>query len=67
MKEVDLHKFATQLHFKKLTADDIRNNPCFSLIEDGNFVAFVVIPASADKKCQIEGICGEMDVARGVG
>lgn len=66
MREVSIAKFATQLHFKKMTADDLRNSGSFNLVDDdGCFVAILVVPASAEKKGQFQALCGQMNAALG--
>ncbi len=66
MKDISLTKFGTNLHFKKVTAEDLRQGGSFNLVDDkGEFVAIVVVPASAEKRFQIQGLCGQMNAALG--
>ena len=44
---------------------DIKQGGSFNLIADGEFLAIVVIPASAFRKDQIQGICVAMNQAMG--
>lgn len=51
--------------FKKMLVKDIKEGGSFNLIADGQFVAVVVVPASAEKRFQIQGLCGQMNAALG--
>ncbi len=66
MKDIVIKDFATGLHFKRITADKLRQSPSFNLVdEEGKFVAVVVVPASFEKREQIQALCGQMNVALG--
>jgi len=51
--------------FKKMLVTDIKEGGSFNLVADGEFLAVVVIPTSAYKKDQIQGLCGQMNSAIG--
>jgi len=42
--------------FKQMRVSDIKDTGSFNLIADGEFVAIVVVPASAEKKMQVQNI-----------
>lgn len=66
MKDIPLSKFGTNLHFKKVTAEDLRQDGSFNLVDEkGNFVAILVLPASAEKRFQIQSLCSQMNSALG--
>ena len=66
MKDISLSKFGTKLHFKKLTAEELRDSGSFNLVDnDGKFVAILVVPASAEKRFQLQALCGQMNAALG--
>ena len=66
MKIVQLKDLATKLHFKKMTADDLRKSGSFTLSENGSFIGIMVIPASAVKRQQIEAMCSQMNNSLGL-
>jgi len=51
--------------FKQMKVTDIKDVGSFNLIADGEFVAVVVVPASAEKKMQIQNIALAGNVALG--
>ncbi len=51
--------------FKKMLVSDIKQGGSFNLVADGEFLAIVVIPASAFKKEQIQGFCIAMNQVTG--
>jgi hypothetical protein len=51
--------------FKKMKAGEIKDTGSFNLVADGEFVAIVVIPASAFKKQQIQNIAESGNFALG--
>ena len=66
MKDVNFTKFITSAHFKKMTIEELRESASFNLVDDdGKFIAIVVVPASAFKKDQIQGLCSQMNAAMG--
>ncbi len=42
--------------FKQMKVPEIKDIGSFNLIADGEFLAIVVIPASAEKKMQVQNI-----------
>jgi len=57
MKDIPLKQFTTKVHFKKMTAEDLRKSPSFNLVdENGEFVAIVVVPVSPFRKNQIQNL-----------
>lgn len=52
--------------FKKMLVKDIKEGGSFNLIADGEFLAIIVIPASAEKKTQFQGLCNQMNIALGI-
>lgn len=61
MKDVPFSKF------KQMKVPEIKEGGSFNLIADGEFLAIVVIPASAEKKVQLQGLCDQMNIALGRG
>lgn len=51
--------------FKKMLAKDIREGGSFRVTSDGAFLCLVVVPASAEKKYQIESIADAGNKALG--
>ena len=52
--------------FKLMKVPEIKEGGSFNLKADGEFLAIVVIPASAEKKSQIQGLCDQMNIALGI-
>ena len=55
----------TITELKKMHVKDIKEQGSFNLVADGEIIAIVVIPISANKREQIQGICGQMNAAMG--
>ncbi len=51
--------------FKKMLVPEIKDTGSFNLIADGEFLAIVVIPASAEKKMQVQNIALAGNMATG--
>ena len=51
--------------FKKMLVPDIKNEGSFNLIADGEFLAIVVVPASVEKKMQVQNIALAGNIATG--
>jgi len=51
--------------FKKMMVKEIKDGGSFNLVADGEFLAIVVVPISAYKKDQIQGLCSQMNAAIG--
>jgi len=51
--------------FRKMLVNDIKEEGSFNLVADGEFLAIVVIPISAFKRDQIQGLCSQMNAALG--
>jgi len=51
--------------FKLMKVSEIKEGGSFNLVADGEFLAVVVIPTSAFKKNQIQGLCSQMNAAIG--
>ncbi len=51
--------------FKQMKVPEIKDMGSFNLIADGEFVAIVVIPASAEKKMQVQNIALAGNMATG--
>ena len=51
--------------FKKMLVKDIKGEGSFNLVADGELLAIVVIPSSAEKKDQIQSLCSQMNAAIG--
>ena len=66
MKEVSIRKFASDIHFKRIDPHNLNGGGSFTLVDDGKFVGVFVVPASAEKKYQIEAICSQMNAALGI-
>ena len=52
--------------FKLMKVPEIKEGGSFNLIADGEFVAIVVIPASAFKRMQIQNIAEQGNAALGI-
>lgn len=65
MKDVELKGLVTGLHFKRMTAEDLKNSASFNIVNDGEFVGIFVVPASGEKRSQIQGLCSQMNGALG--
>lgn len=51
--------------FKLMKVDEIREGGSFNLVADGEFIAIVVVPASAFKRLQIQNIAEQGNAALG--
>ena len=51
--------------FKQMKVPDIKDMGSFNLIADGEFVAIVVVPASPEKKMQVQNIALAGNTAMG--
>lgn len=51
--------------FKQMKVPEIKETGSFNLIADGEFVAIVVVPASVEKKMQVQNIALAGNVAMG--
>jgi len=51
--------------FKQMKVPEIKEGGSFNLVADGEFLAVVVIPISADKKSQFQSLAGQMNAAIG--
>ncbi len=51
--------------FKQMKVPEIKDIGSFNLIADGEFLAIVVIPASAEKKMQVQNIALAGNMATG--
>ena len=58
-------KNITITEFKLMKVPEIKGGGSFNLIADGELLAIVVIPSSAEKKDQIQGLCSQMNAAIG--
>ncbi len=58
MKDIPFSKF------KLMKVSEIKEGS-FNLTADGEFLAIVVIPISAFKRDQIQGLCSQMNAALG--
>ena len=57
MKDIPLNQFGTKLHFGRLQAEELRQSGSFNLVDSGGeFVAVLVVPASAEKKMQMQSL-----------
>jgi len=66
MKNVKLNQLATQLHFKKLTAEGLKEMGSFNLVDgDENFIAIICVPVNEFRRRQIDSICHAMNNAMG--
>lgn len=61
MRDVTISKF------KQMTVKQIKESGSYNLVADGQFVAIVVVPASAEKRFQIQSLCSQMNAALGLG
>lgn len=52
--------------FKLMKVPEIKSGGSFNLVADGEFLAIVVIPASAFKKTQIQNIAEQGNAALGL-
>lgn len=67
MKTVKLSQFAYDLHLKKLTEDELKKGGSFRLLgKDGEVIALVMFPISAEKRDQLEGLASQMNMAIGI-
>ena len=55
MKNVSLTEF------KLMKVPEIKEGGSFNLTADGEFLAVLVVPASADKRFQIQALCEQMN------
>lgn len=51
--------------FKQMSAKQIKEAGSFNLVADGQFVAIVVVPASAEKKFQFQALAQQGNTALG--
>lgn len=66
MRDIRLTDFGTKIHFKKLTAEELRQSGSFNLVdENGEFVAMVIVPASALKRKQFRNLADQGNLAVG--
>lgn len=66
MRDIPITKFGTNLHFKKVTPEGLKQGGSFNLVDDkGDFVGIFVVPASAEKKHQFQSLCSQMNAALG--
>ena len=57
MKAIKLKQFGYNLHFNKTTVDDLKKDGSFKMLdEDGQVVAFFMVPASGEKRNQLEAM-----------
>lgn len=61
MRDVTISKL------KQMTVKQIKESGSYNLVADGQFVAIVVVPASAEKRFQIQSLCSQMNAALGLG
>ena len=67
MKAIKLSQFGYNLHFKKTTEDDLKRDGSFKLTsEDGEVIAFFMIPLSGEKRNQLEAMASQMNSAIGI-
>lgn len=59
MRDVPISKF------KLMKVADVKESGSFNLVAEGEFVAILVVPASAAKKFQIQSLCSQMNNALG--
>lgn len=65
MEDVELKQLVTQLHFKKLTPEKLREMGSFNLVQDGEFIAIMCVPVNEFKRKQIDSLCHAMNNAMG--
>jgi len=66
MKDISLLQFGRDLQFKRLGVEELKQKGSFNLVDDnGQFVAMVVVPASAFKKQQITALAEAGNAALG--
>lgn len=64
MKDVLISQLAYDIHFKKIDTDELRQSPSVNLVDsEGKFVGIMVIPASGEKRIQIQSLCSQMNTA----
>jgi len=49
--------------FKLMKVPQIKEGGSFNIVADGEFLAIVVVPASAEKRAQFQGLCDQMNIA----
>lgn len=52
--------------FKQMKVPEIKGGGSFNLVADGEFLAIVVLPASAFKRMQIQNIAEQGNAALGI-
>ncbi len=66
MRNVVLKTFAANVNFNRLTADGLRAEGSFNVVdEDGKLVGIFAIPLSGFKQQQIQSLCDGMNQALG--
>lgn len=50
---------------RRMTVQEIKEGPSFNVVADGEFVAIVVVPASAEKRAQFQSLADQGSKALG--
>jgi len=68
MRDVPLAELASKIHFKKLTAEELRKSPSVNLVdENGEFVAILFVPFAPFPRQQVNSIAEMGNHALGKG
>ncbi len=66
MRDIALMDFATKVHFKRITPEQLREGGSFNIVDgSGLLIGIFAVPISDFKKSQIQSVCTQMNMAVG--